>query len=84
LYKNLRRTEITKLGTKNTNLKRNPDGSLTLYAGSKSPGRKQGVKLAFRARRQFFVVRKSVLRQTADSRPLSETFANYEGCLNTH
>jgi hypothetical protein len=26
------------LGTKNTNLKRNPDGSLTLYAGSKSPG----------------------------------------------
>lgn len=26
------------LGTKNKNLKRNPDGSLTLYAGSKSPG----------------------------------------------
>ncbi|MCP3472638.1 DUF1254 domain-containing protein [Bradyrhizobium sp. CCGUVB1N3] len=26
------------LGTKNKNLKRNPDGSLTLYAGAKSPG----------------------------------------------
>ena len=26
------------LGTKNTTLKRNPDGSLTLYAGAKSPG----------------------------------------------
>ena len=26
------------LGTKNKNLKRNPDGSLTLYAGGKSPG----------------------------------------------
>jgi hypothetical protein len=26
------------LGTKNTTLKRGPDGSLTLYAGSKSPG----------------------------------------------
>jgi hypothetical protein len=26
------------LGTKNTNLKRNSDGSLTLYAGAKSPG----------------------------------------------
>jgi len=26
------------LGTKNTNLKRNADGSLTLYAGAKSPG----------------------------------------------
>lgn len=26
------------LGTKNKNLKRNPDGSLTLYAGSQSPG----------------------------------------------
>jgi hypothetical protein len=27
------------LGTKNKNLKRNPDGSLTLYAGAKSPGK---------------------------------------------
>jgi hypothetical protein len=27
------------LGTKNKTLKRNPDGSLTLYAGSKSPGK---------------------------------------------
>lgn len=26
------------LGTKNKNLKRNPDGTLTLYAGAKSPG----------------------------------------------
>ena len=26
------------LGTKNKNLKRNPDGSLTLYAGAESPG----------------------------------------------
>ncbi|WEK48753.1 MAG: DUF1214 domain-containing protein [Candidatus Kaistia colombiensis] len=26
------------LGTKNKDLKRNPDGSLTLYAGAKSPG----------------------------------------------
>jgi hypothetical protein len=26
------------LGTKNQNLKRNPDGSLTLYAGKKNPG----------------------------------------------
>src|SRR5262249_4867990 len=26
------------LGTKNKNLKRNADGSLTLYAGAKSPG----------------------------------------------
>jgi hypothetical protein len=26
------------LGTKNKDLKRNPDGSLTLYAGGKSPG----------------------------------------------
>ena len=26
------------LGTKNTTLKRNPDGSLTLYAGHQSPG----------------------------------------------
>ena len=26
------------LGTKNKNLKSNPDGSLTLYAGAKSPG----------------------------------------------
>ena len=26
------------LGTKNKNLKRNVDGSLTLYAGAKSPG----------------------------------------------
>jgi hypothetical protein len=27
------------LGTKNKALKRNPDGSLTLYAGTKSPGK---------------------------------------------
>jgi hypothetical protein len=27
------------LGTKNKNLKLNPDGSLTLYAGAKSPGK---------------------------------------------
>lgn len=27
------------LGTKNKNLKRNADGSLTLYAGAKSPGK---------------------------------------------
>jgi hypothetical protein len=27
------------LGTKNKNLKRNVDGSLTLYAGAKSPGK---------------------------------------------
>jgi hypothetical protein len=27
------------LGTKNKSLQRNPDGSLTLYAGAKSPGK---------------------------------------------
>jgi hypothetical protein len=29
------------LGTKNTGLKRNPDGSLTLYAGAESPGKEK-------------------------------------------
>ena len=41
------------LGTKNKNLKRNADGSLTLYAGAKSPGADKESNWLPRARGHF-------------------------------
>jgi len=42
------------LGTKNKSLKYNPDGSLTIYLGTKIARHREGTQLAARAAREFF------------------------------
>jgi hypothetical protein len=56
------------LGTKNKTLKRNPDGSLTLYTGAKSPGKDKRKQLAAPAAGPLFAVPSRVLGRPTDPR----------------
>ena len=65
------------LGTKNKTLKRNADGSLTLYAGTKSPARTRRAT-GSRPGRPLLALHPLVLGQAADSRRLLAAAQNRE------
>ena len=70
------------LGTKNKNLKYNADGSLTLYAGAKSPGTGQGKQLAAGAGRDVLALHPCLLAGEGHPRRHVEAAGDRDGEVN--
>jgi hypothetical protein len=67
------------LGTKNKNLKKNDDGSLTLYAGAKSPGKDKEVNWLPAPSGAFLARYPRILGQRRHYRRVVDATSNSEG-----